>query len=148
MKIRRVVTGQDREGKSYVKWDSEVAAVAGRPGFSFFPMWATKQLPAEATEEDPNTWKIGTSIGGGSVFRLGRYEAGVSGRWHRTDSVDYAMVISGELWMQLDKEEVHLKAGDVVIQRGTIHNWVNRGSEPCVVLFVLVATEGGQSTGW
>jgi len=52
------------------------------------------------------------------------------------------------MWMQLDKQEVHLKAGDVVIQRGTIHNWVNRGAEPCVMLFVLIATKGGQSTGW
>ncbi len=42
--------------------------------------------------------------------------------------------------MQLDKEEVHLKAGDVVIQRGTVHNWVNRGEIPCLMLYVLVAT--------
>jgi len=50
--------------------------------------------------------------------------------------------------MQLDEGEVHLKAGDVVIQRGTIHNWVNRGIEPCVMAFILIATEGGASTGW
>ena len=50
--------------------------------------------------------------------------------------------------MQLDKEEVHLKAGDVVIQRGTVHNWMNRGKEPCVMLFALIATEGGKTTGW
>jgi quercetin dioxygenase-like cupin family protein len=56
--------------------------------------------------------------------------------------------ISGEMWMQLDEEEVHLKAGDVVIQRGTIHNWVNRGTKPCVMAFILIATEGGESTGW
>jgi len=148
MKIRRVVTGHDPEGKSLVKWDGGVEALSGRPGFSFFPLWATKKLPAELAEEDPNTWELGTSLSGGSVFRLGRYETGVATRWHRTDSVDYAIVVSGEIWMQLDKEEVHLKAGDVVIQRGTMHNWVNRGPEPCVMLFVLIATEGGQSTGW
>ena len=50
--------------------------------------------------------------------------------------------------MQLDKEEVHLKAGDVVIQRGTNHNWVNRGKEACVMLYVLISTEGGKSTGY
>ena len=148
MKVRRVVTGHNKEGKSLVKSDSAVEAIPGRPGFSFFPLWATRNLPAELTEEDPNTWEIGTSLAGGSVFRLGRYEPGVSARWHRTDSIDYAIVVSGEMWMQLDKEEVHLKAGDVVIQRGTIHNWVNRGPEPCVMLFVLIATKGGQSTGW
>ncbi len=137
MNVRRVVTTNDSEGKSSVKWDSKVEAVPGRAGFARFPMWATKRLPAELTEEDPNAWEFGTTIAGGSVFRLCRFEPGSAERWHRTDSVDYAIVISGEMYMQLDKEEVHLKAGDVVIQRGTIHNWVNRGPEPCLMLFVL-----------
>lgn len=59
---------------------------------------------------------------------------------HRTDSVDYAIVLTGEIWMLMDNEEddVHLKAGDVVIQRGTNHAWSNRGTEPCVIVFVLV----------
>ena len=148
MKIRRVVTGHNPEGKSVVKWDSEIQAIRGRQGFSQVPLWATRQLPARLTDEDPVTWEIGTSMAGGSVFRIARYEPGVAKRWHRTDSVDYAVVLSGELWMELDEKEVHLKAGDVVIQRGTIHNWVNRGTEPCVVAFILIATEGGQSTGW
>ena len=55
MKIRRVVTGHNKEGKSIVKWDSEIEAIPGRPGFSHAPMWATKQLPADLTEEDPCT---------------------------------------------------------------------------------------------
>jgi mannose-6-phosphate isomerase-like protein (cupin superfamily) len=50
--------------------------------------------------------------------------------------------------MQLDEGEVHLKPGDIVIQRGTIHNWVNRGPEPVVIAYILIATEGGGSTGW
>jgi len=119
-----------------------------KAGVLLFPLWATRKLPAEMTEEDPNTWEIGTSMANGSVFRIGRYEPGTSARWHRTDSVDYAICLSGEMWMQLDKGEVHLKPGDVVIQRGTIHNWVNKGTEPCLMIFVLIATEGGKSTGW
>ena len=148
MQIRRVVTDNDSEGKSFVKLDSEIEGIPGRQGFSNFPMWATKKLPAELTEEDPNNWEIGTTIADGSVYRLAQYEPGVAERWHRTDSVDYAIVVSGEMWMQLEKEEVHLKAGDVVIQRGTVHNWMNRGKEPCVMLFALIATEGGKTTGW
>ena len=148
MEIRRVVTANDKDGKSYVKWDSSIKAVSGRPGFGSLQMWATKKLPAETIEEDPGKWEIGTTIAGGSVFRFGLYEPGVSARWHKTDSIDYALCVSGEMWMQLDKEEVHLKAGDVVIQRGTIHNWVNKGKEPCVMLFVLLSTEGGKATGW
>lgn len=148
MKVRRIVTGHNKEGKSIIKWDSEVEAKPGRPGFSQSPLWATKKLPAEMTEEDPNTWELGTSLANGSVFRFCRYEPGTAERWHRTDSVDYGIVISGEMWMQLDEGEVHLKAGDVVIQRGTIHNWANRGTKPCIMAFVLIATEGGKSTGW
>ena len=56
--------------------------------------------------------------------------------------------IAGEMWMELEDGEVHLKPGDVVIQRGTLHNWNNRGQEPCVMAFILVATEGAKTTGW
>jgi len=57
---------------------------------------------------------------------------------HRTKTVDYALILSGEIDMLLDDSELHLKAGDVVIQRGTNHAWVNRGNQPCQVAFVMV----------
>jgi mannose-6-phosphate isomerase-like protein (cupin superfamily) len=57
---------------------------------------------------------------------------------HRTKSVDYAIVISGEIDMLLDDSEVHLKAGDVVIQQGTNHAWVNRSQDVCKIAFVLI----------
>ena len=59
---------------------------------------------------------------------------------HRTDSLDYAIVLSGEIWMMLDEEQddVLLRAGDVVVQRGNNHAWSNRGTEPCVIAFVLI----------
>jgi len=75
------------------------------------------------------------------VFRVVQYEPGVSPRNHRTDSLDYAVVISGEIDLDLDGTMVHLTQGDVVVQRGTVHNWVNRGSEPCVIAFALIAAE-------
>ena len=148
MQIRRVVTANDEEGRSLVRSDSEIGPVLRRRGFSVFPMWATRKLPAEVTDEDPNTWDFGTSIGGGSVFRLCLVEPGNEQRWHRTDTVDYAVVLSGEIDMQLDQQDTHLSAGDVLIQRGTNHNWVNNGEEPCVMLFVLLSTEDGCSVGW
>ena len=148
MKLRRVVTGHNREGKSIVEQDGEIETLPGRPGFSQVPVWATKELPAKLTDGNPDAWKLGTTIAGGSVFRVIQYNPGVAERWHRTDSIDYAVILSGEIDMQMDEGEVHLKAGDVVVQRGTTHNWVNRGTAPCVIAFVLIATEGGQSTGW
>jgi mannose-6-phosphate isomerase-like protein (cupin superfamily) len=57
---------------------------------------------------------------------------------HRTKTIDYAVIMSGEIDMLLDDSEVHLRRGDIVIQRGTNHAWVNRGSQPCQVVFVLV----------
>lgn len=148
MKVRRVVTGHNADGKSMVQWDSDIDSRPGRAGFEQVPLWATDRLPARLTDDDPNTWELGTSLANGSVFRIGRYEPGVSERWHRTDTIDYGIVLAGELWMQLDEGEVHLKTGDVVIQRRTIHNWENRGTAPCLMAFILIATEGGASTGW
>jgi quercetin dioxygenase-like cupin family protein len=148
MKIRRIVTGHNENGKSMIKWDSEIDSKPGRTGFEQVPLWATDSLPAKLSDEDPNEWELGTSLANGSVLRICRYEPGVVERWHRTDTIDYGLVLAGELWMQMDEGEVHLKTGDVVIQRGTIHNWQNRGTEPCLMAFVLIATEGGKSTGW
>jgi mannose-6-phosphate isomerase-like protein (cupin superfamily) len=57
---------------------------------------------------------------------------------HRTNSLDYAIILSGEINMLMDEEDIPLKAGDVVVQRGTNHAWSNRGTVPCVIAFVLV----------
>ena len=83
------------------------------------------------------------------MFRVVSFGPGVTPRNHRTDSIDYAVVMSGEIDMELDDGvTVRLKAGDVLVQRGTIHNWVNNGTEPCVIAFILIAakpvTAGGK----
>jgi mannose-6-phosphate isomerase-like protein (cupin superfamily) len=61
--------------------------------------------------------------------------------FHKTDTIDYAIVLSGEIWALMDEGEVLLKAGDVLIQRGTNHAWSNRTSEPCCIAFVLIDAE-------
>jgi quercetin dioxygenase-like cupin family protein len=60
---------------------------------------------------------------------------------HRTETIDYAVVLEGEIVMLLDDEDVHLKAGDVVIQRGTNHAWSNRSDKPAKMLYVLIDGE-------
>jgi hypothetical protein len=60
---------------------------------------------------------------------------------HRTRSIDYAIVLSGEIWAIMDVGETKLVAGDVLVQRGTNHAWANRSSTPCVVAFVLIDAE-------
>ena len=85
----------------------------------------------------------------GTVFRVIEFSPGVAPRNHRTDSIDYAVVMSGEIDMELDDTVVHLKAGDVLVQRGTIHNWRNNGTEPCLIAFILIDAKpveaGGQT---
>jgi quercetin dioxygenase-like cupin family protein len=68
---------------------------------------------------------------------------------HRTETVDYALLLSGECDLELDSGEVaHLKPGDVVVRCGTMHAWVNNGSVPCVLAFILIDAKpdsvGGQ----
>jgi mannose-6-phosphate isomerase-like protein (cupin superfamily) len=60
---------------------------------------------------------------------------------HRTETIDYAIVLEGEITMVMDDEDVHLKAGDVLVQCGTNHAWSNRSDKPCVVCFVLIDGE-------
>jgi mannose-6-phosphate isomerase-like protein (cupin superfamily) len=57
---------------------------------------------------------------------------------HRTRSIDYAIVLSGEIWAVMDEGETRMTAGDMLIQRGTNHAWANRSNAPCVVAFVLI----------
>ena len=150
-KLRRIVTGHDQNGRAIVKIDDQVRnVISSRPGASSSVVWSTAGFPVDNTDElDGALRKVQTSESNGTVFRVVRYEPGVAPRRHRTDSIDYAVVISGEIDMELDETVVHLQAGDVLVQRGTIHNWVNRGSEPCVIAFVLIGakpvTAGGRT---
>jgi len=151
MKIRRVVTSHDAKGKAIVAID-EISkdVVSFRPGATIANIWSTEGFPVDnAGAADTAKEITGTTRDNGTVFRVIEYGPGVTPRNHRTNSIDYAVVLSGEIDMELDDgKSVHLKAGDVLVQRGTIHNWVNRGTAPCVIAFVLVAakpvTAGGK----
>jgi quercetin dioxygenase-like cupin family protein len=143
LQIRRVVTGHDASGRAVVQID-EVPKnlVSSRPGATACVVWTTEGFPVDNTgKEDAGLRKTGTTLDNGTVFRILELAPGVSPRNHRTASIDYAVVMSGEVDMELDDATVHLKAGDVLVQRGTIHNWVNRGTEACVIAFVLIAAK-------
>jgi quercetin dioxygenase-like cupin family protein len=124
MKARRVVTDHDAQGRALVASD-EICA---------------KAVSARAGHERLELWKGAD----GTVFRLVRYEPGVAPRNHRTETVDYAIVLSGEIEMELDGSVVRLREGDVLVQQNTMHNWVNRGTQACVIAFVLVPAKDGK----
>ena len=149
LRLRRVVTGHDANGKAIVTID-EVSRdlVSTRPGVSTCVAWTSEGFPIDNNgEADEALRKTGTTHANGTVFRIIEFAPGNAERNHRTDSIDYACVLSGEIDMDLDGTNVHLKAGDVIVQRGTIHNWINRGTEPCVIAFVLIAAHSVVARG-
>jgi quercetin dioxygenase-like cupin family protein len=140
VQVRRVVTGHDATGRAVVKID-EVSKniVSSRPRQTACVVWTTESFPVNNTgDADEGLKKVGTTLKNGTVFRVVEFAPGVAPRNHRTDSIDYAVVVSGESDMELEDSVVHLNAGDVLVQRGTIHNWVNRGTRPCVMAFILI----------
>jgi quercetin dioxygenase-like cupin family protein len=81
------------------------------------------------------------------VFRVIRLEPGAEPRMHRTNSLDYAIVLAGEVDLELDDSVVRLSAGDTVVQRGAIHNWANRSTEVCLIGIVLISADPAKAGG-
>jgi len=149
LRVRRVITGHDASGRAIVKID-EVSnnLFTGRPGATACNVWTTEVFPVNNDgEADESLRKVGTTLKRGTIFRIIEFAPGLAARNHRTDSIDYIVVISGEIDMELDDSLVHLQAGDVMVQRGTIHNWVNRGTAPCVLAVVLIDAKSVEAGG-
>jgi quercetin dioxygenase-like cupin family protein len=150
---RRVVTGHDANGKAIVTIDGISANRPPRdPGNTVNEttvVWTTEGFPVNNDDAyDGGTRDVGITHTNGTVFRVVSFGPGNPAMVHRTDSIDYAVVISGEIDMELDDGvSVHLKAGDVLVQRGTVHNWVNRGTQPCVIAFVLIYAKPVEAGG-
>lgn len=165
--VRRVVTGLNGDNKSVVLFDSRLPleAAPGPYPLRSTNLWITDSYPPGLSSKD-TVRPIGVSPPeNGTKFRIVEFppldpatEAklppdlimkGVNPvpargvpvthpLMHRTRSLDYALVLSGELDMMLDDGVVHVKAGDVIVQQATNHGWVNHGSQPCRILFVLM----------
>ena len=149
--IRRVITGHDDNGRAVVKIDEVCSHFKeGRPGGFVCNIWTTDTAPADNSGQADGGMREGkfTMIENGTVFRILDFHPGVQKRTHRTDSIDYIVVMSGEIDMELESgDEVHLKAGDVMVQRGTVHNWINRGEVSCVMAVMLVHADSVQAGG-
>jgi len=168
--VRRVVTALDASGKAVVMIDERTKLVAPRPPNYAANIWVTdKSLPDFTATADRGKTKIGlVPPKSGTVFRIVDFAPESTGEqpsdmnhmmkivgpeapkkglpprhpmMHRTRSLDYAIIMSGEIDMLLDGSEVHLKAGDVVVQQATNHAWVNRSGKPCRVAFILMDSQ-------
>jgi quercetin dioxygenase-like cupin family protein len=145
--IRRVVTGHDKNNVAKVIMDGPATnARGGKAGSTSTLIWSTDKTPCEMpigeNVEDCGARKLGTAPPeNGSRFTVITFPPGNPGRMHRTETVDYVIVMMGELDMDMDDSTVKLKAGDVLVQRGTNHAWVNRGKEVARAAFVLLDAE-------
>lgn len=147
---RRVVTGHNENGVSVVLADGPVPVhrVLPQDGVGFYEIWQTDAspapiAPAEASEPTERTLRVPPEPNGTKI-RINEFlpghlnELGNQSPIHRTESIDYGIVLEGEIVLILDDSEVTLRAGDVVVQRGTDHAWANRSASVAKVAFILV----------
>lgn len=138
--FRRVVTAHDDEGRAVVASDEIVDSEPRLPGYDAKVVWCTSQFPPsnDGDAVDGTPGPPGTRV----LFRTAEFSPKVfdTPSMHRTETQDIALILSGRLDMVLDSGDVveSLGPGDFVIQRGTMHEWVPRGTEPIRLLFVLM----------
>src|SRR5260221_14525933 len=157
--VRRIVTGHDRNGKAIVASDERLGGgVPSRPGISGrAEIWSADKMPVDnsegaAAEAQRKGFVVRHNYvgsGGGNLCRAAAFAPGGPKFMHRTETLDYAILLSGECDLELDDgKTVHMKAGDICVQRGTMHAWVPTGTAPAVFAFILIdadpVEEGGK----
>jgi quercetin dioxygenase-like cupin family protein len=139
---RRVVTEHDATGRSVFRSDEHChPATLGSGDAQFTLLWTTREVPADNTADATGaTRDAGLTIKGGSVIRIVDFLPGARSPMHRSFSIDYGLVLSGQVDLQLDGGEIkHFQTGDVVVQRGTNHLWVNASAtEWARMAFILI----------
>ena len=142
--IRRIVTGHDAHNVTKVIFDGSAANTKYSPSGNVSTMiWCTDGAPADIAigeqVEDLGARILGTAPPtNGTRFAVIDFPPGNKPVMHRTETVDYVICLAGEIDMDMDRSTVKLRAGDVMVQRGTNHAWANRGSAPARVAFVLI----------
>ena len=141
-KVRRVVTGCDADGRSVIVLDDNPPAKsvgAGDVARTVVEVWSTV-----STSDQSGTSPVAAGLGPNATeIRVVEMPPGFRREMHRTDTVDYGLVLSGELYVVLERGETLLRAGDIIVQRGTNHAWHNRSDAPARIAFVNMS---GQTT--
>ena len=156
--VRRIVTGHDNSGKAIVASDERLSggAVPARGISGRVEIWSADKMPVDnsegaAAEAQRKGFVVRHNYvgsGGGNVCRVVEFASGGPKFMHRTETLDYAILLKGECDLELDDgKSVHMKAGDICVQRGTMHAWVAKGSEPAVFAFVLIDAEPVEKAG-
>ncbi|TXS90307.1 cupin domain-containing protein [Parahaliea maris] len=149
--VRRVVTGHNDSGRAVFASDSSFETQLIPSGDARFTLlWTAPDLPVENNDPvDGRERDAGLTLQGGSVIRVVDMLPGQSSPMHRSNSLDYGIVLSGQLELELDDSATTLLGpGDIVIQRGTIHLWRNPSeTETCRIVFVLTEATAVEVNG-
>jgi len=144
--FRRIVTGHDSAGRAVFRSvDSLQPEPIASGDANFATIWSTAEVPVDLNDEtDGRERSVGLTLEGGSVIRLVDMLPRGESPMHRTNSIDYGIVLSGAVELELDDGAVETcRAGEVIIQRGTIHLWRNPSdTEICRIVFVLTEAAG------
>lgn len=166
--VRRIVTGTNAQGRSVIQSDGTAPNVHWIPGrLPCHVLWATGEARAQGAEPAPAGHAFPFHSPGGSILRVADFPPDsfhdqasvkrflqVNGvidteqprhfMFHKTESLDYAIVLEGEIYAMMDEGEALMKAGDVLIQRATNHSWSNRSDKTCRIAFILLDLLPGQ----
>ncbi|RBP47175.1 cupin domain-containing protein [Arenicella xantha] len=144
--FRRIVTGHDEHGRAIFRSiDQLQPEIIPSGDAAFATIWSTGEVPVDLNDEtDGRDRDVGLTLQGGSVVRVVDMLPGSSSPMHRTNSIDYGIVVWGQVELELDNAAFETcRAGEVVVQRGTIHRWRNTSNtEVCRIVFVLTEARG------
>ena len=150
-KIRRVVTGHTKDGTAIFIDDEKFDPIIVPSGdAAMATIWTTESVPADLNDEtDGRERNAGTTLNGGSVIRMVDMLPNAVSPFHRSSSIDYGIVISGQVELELDNKVFKtLGAGDIIVQKGTIHLWRNPSKdEKCRIVFVLTEAKPFEVNG-
>lgn len=139
--VQRVVTGHDANGRAVFK-SEDVSPTKMIPSgdAAFLLLWTTETVPADNNDEtDGRAREAGLTLNHGSVIRIVDMLPGQQSPMHRTNSIDYGIVMTGEVELELDDGAKRtVREGGIIIQRGTNHLWRNTTDRPCRIAFILI----------
>jgi quercetin dioxygenase-like cupin family protein len=139
--VQRVVTGHNGDGRAVFK-SEDISPTKFIPSgdASFLLIWTTKTVPADNNDEtDGRHRNAGLTLEGGSVIRIVDMLPGKESPMHRTNSIDYGIVLEGEIELELeDGARKTIEQGGIIIQRGTNHLWRNKTERVCRIAFILI----------
>jgi hypothetical protein len=145
-KVRRIITGHNAKGRAIVETDEVVEAKPGimDKNVSNAFIWSSDKMPCDANG-DPRGKPVALQPAkNGTIFRVLELPPGCPPHMHKTETLDYVIMLEGECDMILDDgAEVHMDQGDMMVQRATYHGWTNRSSKPCKIVFVLMDSKQG-----